>query len=78
LETTLLQVPPVETLGKQFLIPAIDIAGLSLNASIVVITSEDSTVITIRGDYDQRDTVDMKGGIVNRILVTDTVTILYY
>ncbi|XP_045182188.2 uncharacterized protein LOC123540926 [Mercenaria mercenaria] len=70
---THLQLPPVETLGKQFYIPAIALTTLTADATVVVLTTEDSTIVTIRGDYDQMDTIDLKGEVmVNRTIVSDT------
>lgn len=47
------QMPPLETLGTKHYIPAIDLTALGANGSIIATTTEDSTIIIIRGAYDK-------------------------
>lgn len=70
---TMLQMPPVETLGREHYIPGLNLTALSANAEVLVLATEDSTVVTIRGEYDQRDTLYLAGEWVVRSLENNTV-----
>ena len=62
------QIPPKETLGKHFYIPAIDLESLNAEATITVITTEDSTYYKILGEYHQETALDYKGELGFRSL----------
>ena len=47
------QMPPVETLGKTYYIPAIDLTSIGGDGTIIVVSTEDSTYVIIKGAYDQ-------------------------
>lgn len=71
---TMLQMPPVEALGKEHYIPGLNFTELSANAEVLVLATEDSTVLTIRGEYDQMDTLSLAGEWVVRSLEDNTVS----
>lgn len=75
---TLIQMPPLSWLGTNFYIPKLDLALLNAEASIYLIASEDSTVITIKGDYDQMDPIFLTGDNYNRPIANDTVLCLTF
>ncbi|XP_060583533.1 uncharacterized protein LOC132739760 [Ruditapes philippinarum] len=68
----LVQIPPRESLGTQHFIPEIDIA-FDEEAEIRLVASEDSTVVTIRGNYDNLDTIELNGNGYTRKVVPDMV-----
>ncbi|KAL4218268.1 hypothetical protein ACF0H5_023004 [Mactra antiquata] len=69
---SLVQMPPLATLGTRFYIPKIDLPLLNSVAKIYIIAIEDSTVVTIRGDYDQLDPVHLAGDNYTRPLFWNT------
>jgi hypothetical protein len=70
----LVQIPPRESLGTQHYIPSLDIETVTNEgAEIRLVASEDSTVVTIRGNYDNLDTIDLNGDGYTREVVPDMV-----
>ncbi|XP_060585542.1 uncharacterized protein LOC132741407, partial [Ruditapes philippinarum] len=68
----LVQIPPRESLGTQHFIPSLDIVT-NEEAEIRLVASEDSTVVTIRGNYDNLDTIDLNGDGYTREVVPNMV-----
>ena len=48
---TVTQMPPVETVGDMYYIPAIDLINLEATGQLKVTTTEDSTYVVIKGAY---------------------------
>ncbi|XP_045181541.2 uncharacterized protein LOC123540515 [Mercenaria mercenaria] len=70
---TLIQMPPKESLGLGFYIPKLDLDSINAEAEIHIITADDSTVLIVKGDYDQMDPVDFTGDIYIRAVVPNTI-----
>ncbi|XP_052816389.1 uncharacterized protein LOC128242963 isoform X2 [Mya arenaria] len=62
------QIPPRDTLGKHHFIPRLSVV---VWAKLSIITSADSTVVTIKGDYHKLDTFNAAPGIHTRVMVLD-------
>ena len=50
---TIIQMPPIETLGKTYYIPTINLTLLGATGMVIVTSTEDSTYVVIKGMYDQ-------------------------
>jgi hypothetical protein len=72
-DDNLVQIPPLESLGTQYFIPEIPYNAGSETAEIRLVATEDSTVVIIRGNYDNLDTVEMTGNIFSRKVELKTV-----
>ncbi|XP_060584539.1 uncharacterized protein LOC132740612 [Ruditapes philippinarum] len=66
------QIPPRESLGTHHFIPQLVIEA-NEEAKIRLVASEDSTVVTIRGNYDNLDTIELNGDGYTREVVPNMV-----
>jgi len=71
---SLTHIPPIETLGHHFYVPAIDLVGVGASGLLTITSTHDSTVVTVRGDFDRRDTLLWAGTSVVRDLTNSTVS----
>jgi len=69
-ERAIVQMPPKETAGKRYFIPSITSYLWTSQPEIYVKATEDSTPVTIKGDYDQLDLVINKGDEIQRTVET--------
>ncbi|XP_053382488.1 uncharacterized protein LOC128549565 [Mercenaria mercenaria] len=65
------QMPPRETLGELHYIPPLAFDSAVEEAEIRLVATEDSTVVIIRGNYDNLDTVELTGNTFTRDVVPD-------
>ena len=47
------QMPPIESLGMQYYIPAIDLVTVGATGKLLVTSVEDSTYVIVKGAYDE-------------------------
>ncbi|WAR17274.1 hypothetical protein MAR_031868 [Mya arenaria] len=59
-------IPPRETLGSHYYLPPLNYTNLNAVAKVMIMTSEDSTVITVRGDYDEFTALPIAGEVYSR------------
>lgn len=62
----------------EFYIPKLDLVLLEAEAEINIVMAEDSTVVTIKGDYDQMDPVHFTGDVYFRNVISNTVQTFCY
>ena len=65
------QMPSIETLGTQYYIPPLQYDEDTETADIHLVAVEDSTVVVIRGNYDNLDTVELTGDVFTRTIVNN-------
>lgn len=67
------QMAPKDTHGSHFFIPSMDLAAMEAEGNIGISATVDSTVVTVRGDYDQIDITMWVGDTITRAFATNTV-----
>ena len=66
------QIPPHDSLGTQYYIPSLDLPH-NETAELLLVSTEDSTVVIIRGNYDNLDTIELTGNTHTREVVKNMV-----